>query len=122
MRGNERLSTMVRSRNARTGVRIVNVKKKKRSLGLTGKQLLLVILLVFFLLLTGIGFVWSNFETTQLGYSITQLKKEELRLRDLNKKLKLELAYLKSPQNLHSRATKYLGLRQPSPDQIVVLP
>ncbi|RLB42515.1 MAG: hypothetical protein DRH12_05470 [Deltaproteobacteria bacterium] len=122
MRGSDRVSRMVRSRNAKTGIRIVNSKKKRKPLGLSAKQLFLVMLMVFLLLITGIGFVWSNFETTQLGYNITQLKKEELRLRDLNKKLRLELAYLKSPQNLHARATRYLGLRQPEPNQIVILP
>ncbi|HDM10250.1 MAG TPA: hypothetical protein ENF92_07020 [Desulfobacteraceae bacterium] len=122
MTGTERVNSMVRSRNARTGIRIVNTKRKRKPLGLSGKQLFFVVLMVFFLLVTGIGFVWSNFETTQLGYNITQLKKEELRLRDLNKKLRLELAYLKSPQNLHARATRCLGLRQPAPEQIVVLP
>jgi len=122
MTGRDRVNHMVRARNARTGIRIVNSRKRKRALGLSGKQLFLVVLMVIFLLGTGIGFVWSNFETTQIGYDITQLKKEELRLTDVNKKLHLELAYLKSPQNLHSRAVNKLGLRQPRPDQIVVLP
>lgn len=122
MTGTERVSHMMRSRNARTGIRIINSKKKRRPLGFSGKQLALVVIMVLLLLVTGIGFVWSNFETTQLGYSITQLKKEELELRDLNNKLRLELAYLKSPQNLHARATKRLGLQQPTQDQIVVLP
>ncbi len=122
MTGADRVTRMVRARNARTGIRVINSRKKRRPFGLSGKQLFLVILMVIFLLGTGIGFVWSNFESTQIGYDITQLKKEELRLRDINKKLRLELAYLKSPENLHSRAISKLGLRQPRPDQIVVLP
>ena len=122
MTGRERVNYMVRSRNARTGIKIVNSRRRKRTFGLSGRQLFLIVLIAIFLLGTGIGFVWSNFETTQIGYDITQLKKEELRLRDMNKKLRLELAYLKSPQNLNSRAIKKLGLRQPRPDQIIVLP
>jgi len=122
MAGSDRVTYMVRARNARTGIRVVNSRRRRKTFGLSGRQVFFVVLMVIFLLGTGIGFVWSNFETTQIGYDITQLKKEELRLRDLNKKLHLELAYLKSPQNLHSRAVKKLGLRQPRPDQIVVLP
>ena len=122
MTGTERLYHMVRARNARTGIKIINSRRKRKPFGISRKQLFLVILMVIFLLGTGIGFVWSNFESTQIGYDISELRKEELRLKDINKKLRLELAYLKSPQNLYSRAVKKLGLRQPRPNQIVVLP
>ncbi len=69
----------------------------------------------------GISHVWSNFEVTQKGYDISKLKNEERRLMDVNRKLRLELAILKSPNNLETLA-KRLGLKQPSPEQIIVLP
>jgi cell division protein FtsL len=71
---------------------------------------------------SGIGYVWSNFERTQIGYDLSQLQKEEMKLREINRKLRLELAMLKSPQNLEALATKKLGLKQPSAEQIVTLP
>jgi len=71
---------------------------------------------------SGISYVWSNFEKTQIGYDLSQLKKEEMRFQEINRKLRLELALLKSPQNLASKAVKDLGLRQPNPEQIVMLP
>ncbi len=85
------------------------------------KQILLVVVLLLVLMGSGISHVWSNFEATQKGYDISQLKNEEMRLMDVNRKLRLELAILKSPQKLETLAAK-LGLRQPSPDQIIVLP
>ncbi|EFK06865.1 putative cell division protein FtsL [delta proteobacterium NaphS2] len=71
---------------------------------------------------TGIGYVWSNFERTQIGYSLSQLQRKEMRLKETNQKLKLELATLKSPQNLQRLAIQKFGLSPPKPEQIVLLP
>lgn len=87
---------------------------------MTRKQILLTTLMLFILMGSGITHVWSNFEMTQKGYNISQLKSEEMKLMDINRKLRLDLAILKSSQNLEVQAKK-LGLRQPSPDQIIVL-
>jgi cell division protein FtsL len=78
--------------------------------------------MLFLFMGSGIGYVWSNFERTQIGYDLSQLKKEEMALKEINRKLKLELATLKSPQYLETIATKKLGLRQPTLEQIIVLP
>jgi hypothetical protein len=45
-----------------------------------------------------------------------------LRLREINRKLRVELALLKSPANLEMLAVKKLGLGQPRPEQIIILP
>ncbi len=87
---------------------------------MTRKQILLVTLMLFLLMGSSISHVWSNFEMTQRGYDISQLKNEERKLMDISRKLKLDLAILKSPQKLEARAKK-LGLRQPTPGQIIVL-
>jgi cell division protein FtsL len=113
---------MVKSRNAQTGIRTRNTKVKKHARLPSGKQVFLAILLLCFLLLTGIGYVWSNFERTQLGYSLSELKREELRLKRQNRKLRLELALLKSPETLEARAVRKFGLKHPRPEQIVILP
>jgi len=87
---------------------------------MTRKQILLTTLMLFLLMGSSISHVWSNFEMTQRGYDISQLKNEERKLMDINRKLRLDLAILKSPQKLEARAKK-LGLKQPSPEQIIVL-
>lgn len=117
----ESVSRMKGSRNAGTGLR-KNARVKSPKLRVTGRQVFLIVLLLFLFMGSGIGFVWSNFERTQIGYDLSQLKKEELRLKEINRKLTLELAFLKSPAHLESVAVKKLGLQLPKPEQIVVLP
>ncbi len=87
---------------------------------MTRKQILLITFMMILLMGSSISHVWSNFEMTQRGYDISQLKNEERKLMDISRKLKLDLAILKSPPNLESHARK-LGLRQPTPEQIIVL-
>jgi cell division protein FtsL len=86
------------------------------------KQIFLVVSMLVLFMGSSIGYVWSNFERTQLGYDLSQLKREEMKQREINRKLRLELAILKSPRNLEALAIKQLGLRQPSADQIIILP
>ena len=116
----EKITKMMGSRNTNSGVRLNNSRARKRKRCMTRKQILLVALMLFLLMGSGISYVWSNFETTQRGYDISELRSEEMRLMDKNRKLRLELAILESPQNLETLAHK-LGLRQPSPEQIIVL-
>jgi cell division protein FtsL len=81
-----------------------------------------LIVLFLLILLAGISHVWVNFKRTQTGYELSQLKREIARAEEYNRKLKLEIAYLKSPNHLESKAMKELGLRQPSANQVVYLP
>lgn len=113
---------MISSRNARTGIGVNNSRIKGKKVQLTPRQILLIIFLLLLFMASGIGFVWSNFETTQIGYHLSQLKKEELRLKDMNRKLRLELSFLKSPENLESQAVRRFGLKQPTHGQIIILP
>jgi cell division protein FtsL len=78
--------------------------------------------LFLLLLLAGISHVWVNFKRTQTGYELSQLKKEIARVEEYNRKLKLEIASIKSPKHLEEKAVKEFGLRHPSPEQVVYLP
>lgn len=116
-----RVSEIERRRNSGTGIRVRNTKVRKGRWQFTPRQILLITLMLFAFMGSGIGYVWSNFEGTQIGYDVSRLKHEELRLKDLNQKLRLELATLKSPQHLEEAARAF-GLKAPAPVQIVVLP
>jgi len=107
-------------RNAKAGVRR-NARRKGGALSLTNRQICIIAALLLIFMGSGIGYVWSNFEGTQIGYDLSRLQGEELRLRELNQKLRLELATLKSPQYLEE-ATRPLGLKPALPGQIVILP
>ena len=116
------LSKMMNSRNAASGVRMANEKSKTSKFHVTRRQVVITLMMLICFMGTGIGYVWSNFERTQIGYDLSQLKKEEMRLEEINQKLKLELATLKSPQNLERLAIQKLGLGSPKPEQIILLP
>lgn len=113
---------MKRIRNATTGVRIKNTRIKRQLFDINTRQIALAIILSMVFMISGIGYVWSTFERTQIGYNISELQKEEKCLREKNRSLRLELAYLKSTQNLERLAMEKLGLNQPSPEQIIILP
>ncbi|MCF8127075.1 MAG: cell division protein FtsL [Deltaproteobacteria bacterium] len=116
------LSKMMNSRNATSGVRMNNAKAKPSRFHVSRRQVVITLMMLICFMGTGIGYVWSNFERTQIGYNLSQLQKEEMRLSEINQKLKLELATLKSPQNLEHLAIQKLGLGPPKPEQIILLP
>jgi cell division protein FtsL len=116
-----RASELETKRNSRTGIRIKNSRVKRSNLFFTNRQIILIILMLILFMGSGIGYVWSNYEGTQIGFDLSRLHHEELHLKELNKKLKVEMAVLKSPQNLEA-AARALGLREILPEQIVILP
>ena len=116
-----RPSEVEKKRNIRTGIRINNSRHKKRTLYITRRQIILITIILLLFMGSGIGYVWSNFEGTQIGYDLSRLQEEELKLKALNQKLKVELATLKSPQNLEAAARAF-GLKEASPEQIIILP
>ena len=116
----EKVKRMMGSRNNQNGIRIKNTRSRKRVL-FTRKQVFLVFFMLIIFMGSGIGYVWSNFETTQIGYDLSELKQRELRQKEINRKLRLELATLTSPKRLELLATQRFHLKQPTPDQIIVL-
>jgi len=79
-------------------------------------------IMLFLFLLAGISHVWLNSKRTQIGYSLSKIKKEREKIEEYNRKLKLEIASLKSPERLEKKACEEFGLRYPLPQQIVFLP
>lgn len=66
-------------------------------------------------------YIWSRVQIVQIGYEINHLKQQQQVLVDQNKKLKMELMVLKSPEVLHQLAEKELNLKVPNNNQIVNL-
>jgi len=118
----EIVSNMKGARNVETGVGPRNTRVKSAPVRLSARQLLVVVVTVIVFMTCSIGYVWSNFEGTRLGYSISRLKDEERQLLNINKQLKVELAYLKSSERLERVALEQLGMKWASRDQVVVLP
>ncbi len=79
-------------------------------------------LILFLFMLAGIAHVWVSFQRTKTAYTLVRLKGEMLQMEEYNRKLKLEIAFLKSPENLENKAIREFGLKQPSVEQMVFLP
>jgi cell division protein FtsL len=107
-------------RNTRTGIKIKNSRIKKNRFYITSRQIILITMMLLLFMGSSIGYVWSNYEGTQIGFYLSRLQQDELELKELNRKLKVELATLKSPQNLEA-AARALGLKDTSPEQIIIL-
>ena len=78
--------------------------------------------LLLFLLMTGsLFYVWSRVQVIQLGYGISSGLKQGKKLLEANKKLRLEIATLKSYARIEKLATEELKMSKPKPDQVIVI-
>lgn len=116
-----KLSEVDYKRNTRAGIKINNSRKKRNRFYLTSRQIILITILLVVFMGSSIGYVWSNYEGTQIGFDLSRLQRDERALLEKNRNLKVELATLKSPRNLEA-AARSLGLKEASPEQIITLP
>lgn len=71
---------------------------------------------------SGVGYVWQKGQINELGQQIVKRERALARLQEQNKKLRDQLALLRSPAMLEQRARELnLGLIPPRPAQIVTL-
>ncbi len=66
-------------------------------------------------------YVWAHHQVITLGYEISQAAQDEQELLKLNKKLRLELAGLKSPARIEGKAVKEFGFIKPQKEQIIIV-
>ncbi len=76
-----------------------------------------VLILVF--CIAAILHVRSRLAVVQLGYRLSRATKQHEQLEADNRKLQVEVATLRSPRRLRKLATGKLGLREPTPRQIM---
>ena len=65
--------------------------------------------------------VWANHQVISLGYEISQASQEEEKLLKENKRLRLELAALKSPRRIEKMALQELGFVNPQKEQLIIV-
>jgi len=121
MVGNFMPSEIQGKRNIRTGIKIDNCRARGNRFYFSHRQIILTSVIFLIFMGSGIGYVWSNYEGTQIGFDLSRLQQDELTFKEVNRKLKVELATLKSPEYLE-KAANALGLKEASPDQIVFIP
>jgi cell division protein FtsL len=65
--------------------------------------------------------VWQNFELLSHGYSIQRMEKQRAEEEAVNRRLKLEIATLRSPARIERIALKQLHLVAPTGDEAIVI-
>lgn len=63
-------------------------------------------------------YAWQHFECIQLRYNVEQLQAQRAQAAELNQKLHLEIATLRSPMRVDAIARNTLGLTVPVPGQV----
>ncbi len=66
-------------------------------------------------------YTWCRVQYVRTGYEITEATKENERLMELHRKLKVEEARLRSPERI-MRIAQQRGLVMPDSKQVVVIP
>ena len=95
--------------------------KRTKPIAIKLNLLLVFILLLFFLIGGSLFYVWSRIQVIQLGYEISNVLKEERALTEANKKLRLEIATLKSYARIEKIAAEELRMAKPKPEQVIVI-
>lgn len=94
-------------------------KPKRR--GANFRLIIFYALILSFLIGGSLFYVWSRIQVIQLGYEISNALKEEKKLIETNKRLRLEVATLKSYARIEKIAVEELGMKKPKPDGVIVI-
>jgi len=89
--------------------------------GVNHHLIILAIIIAFLVIGCSLFYVWANQQKVSLGYEISRVSQEEQDLIEENKKLRLELAVLKSPDRLEKKALQELGFVNPQNGQIIIV-
>jgi cell division protein FtsL len=65
--------------------------------------------------------VWAHHQVISLGYEISKANQEEQELLQTSKKLRLEVAALKSPNRIQGTAMRDLGFASPQKEQLIIV-
>lgn len=80
-----------------------------------------LILALLVLVAVALVYVWSHLHNTQLKYRIAEEMTVRENLTEENRRLKMEIATLKSPQRIESIAREKLKLQYPEREQVVLI-
>ena len=67
-------------------------------------------------------YTWSRVQCIKVGYEISHEGNKNRNFINLQNNLKIEIASLKSPERLANIAKNKLGLKSPTPDQVIIVP
>jgi cell division protein FtsL len=88
----------------------------------TRSNLLIFYILLMVLFLGGsLFYVWSRIQVIHLGYEISNALRQERALTEANKKIRVEIATLKSYARIEKFAMEELRMAKPKPEQVIVI-
>ena len=93
----------------------------QRAMSKKSDLVLCLILILIFFICWSLFYVWSRIQVIRLGYEISNSLKEERALAEANKRLRLEIATLKSYARIEKLAIEELKMVKPKPEQIIVI-
>jgi cell division protein FtsL len=73
------------------------------------------------LLVVAIFYVWSRLQVVNLEYDISSMEGRLRSLQQGSRQLQLEVASLRNPVRIEQVARARLGLRLPSPEQVITV-
>jgi len=73
------------------------------------------------LMAVALVYVWSHIRMTELEYMVAEEMSTKEKLLEEQRKLKVEIATLKSPQRLEAIAKEKLQMSYPTRDQVIIL-
>ena len=83
------------------------------------RELLLVLLLVLPIGLGLLADIWIHLGVIQTGYRLDELERSLTQLERQERRLRLEASYLASPQRIETLAFEELGMVEPVPEQML---
>lgn len=87
----------------------------------TGAKISPFIVAALILMFVALVYVWSHINMTRLEYQVAEEMGVRAQLLEQQKKLKLEIATLKSPQRIGTIARDVLQMMPPERDQVVLI-
>ena len=81
-------------------------------------------MILFFIIMMAeaLFYTWCRVQCREAGYKIAEAKKEHNHLIAVQKRLRVELAGLKSPERIAGIAKTEFGLVMPGPGQTIIIP
>ena len=77
--------------------------------------------LIFMISALAMVYVWQRVQVIAMGYQVEDLKKERDELKRVNKGLQIETASLTSPDRIVAIASKDIGMKPATEDQVVLV-
>ncbi len=82
-------------------------------------RVVLVVLCAIVLTAGALFYVWQRYQYLRMGFELVELRQRKAQLEARLEPLEVEVEYLSRLERIHALATKELGMREPSTEQVI---